>query len=74
VEIYLGCDCTPFNYNKPSKEVYETAYDFISKHFFYVYPKEVAPTPDYIKERFLELIIKEKVTGCIVDPFQSVGK
>jgi hypothetical protein len=73
VEIYLGCDCTPFNYNKPNKETYETAYDFISKHFFYVYPKEVAPTPDYIKERFLELIIKEKVTGCIVDPFNQLA-
>lgn len=73
VEIYLGCDCTPFNYNKPSVETYETAYDFISKHFFYVYPKEVAPTPEYIKERFLELIIKEKVTGCIVDPFNQLA-
>lgn len=73
VEIYLGCDCTPYNYNKPSVETYETAYDFISKHFFYVYPKEVAPTPEYIKERFLELIIKEKVTGCIVDPFNQLA-
>ena len=72
VEMYLGCDCTPFNYNKPSKETYEDAYDFISKHFFYVYPKEIAPTPEYIKERFLELIIKENVTGCIIDPFNQM--
>lgn len=72
-EIYLGCDCTPYNHNKPSKERYEAAYDFISKHFFYVYPKDVAPSPKYIKERFLELIIKEKVTGCIIDPFNQLS-
>jgi hypothetical protein len=72
VEILLGCDCTPYNYNKPSKESYEDAFDFISKHFFYVYPKDIAPTPDYIKERFLELIIKEGVTGCVIDPFNQL--
>lgn len=72
VEIYLGCDCTPFNFNKPSQEKYELAYDFVSKHFFYVYPKEIAPTPEYIKERFLELIIKENVTGCVIDPFNQL--
>ncbi len=72
VEIYLGCDCTPYNFNKPSQEKYELAYDFISKHFFYVFPKDIAPTPTYIKERFLELIIKEGVTGCIIDPFNQL--
>jgi len=73
VEMYLGCDCTPFNYNKPSLEMYESAYDLISKSIFYVYPKEMAPTPEYIKERFLELIIKQNVTGCIVDPFNQMS-
>ena len=73
VEMYLGCDCTPYNFNRPSKEVYEEAYDLISKSIFYVYPKDVAPTPDYIKECFLELIIKENVTGCIIDPFNQMS-
>lgn len=71
-EIYLGTDCTPFNKFRPNKMKYEQAYDFVSKHIFYVYPKELAPTPDYIKERFLELIIKEKVSGCIIDPFNQL--
>lgn len=73
VEIYLGQNCTPTNSNRPSRAQYEDAYDMISKHIFYVYPKEVAPTPDYIKERFLELIIKEKVDGCIIDPFNQMS-
>lgn len=73
VEIYLGSDCTPSNPTRPTRWAYENAYDFISKHIFYVYPKELAPTPEYIKERFLELIIKEKVSGCIIDPFNQLS-
>lgn len=72
VEIYFGCDCTPDNPKRPSRNTYEKIYDLISKHCFFVYPKEIAPTPDYIKERFLELIIKEKVSGCIIDPFNQM--
>jgi len=72
VEIYLGCNCTPLNPDRPSKAIYDEVYDLISKSFFYIYPKEMSPTPDYIKERFLELIIKEKVTGCIIDPFNQM--
>lgn len=72
VEIYLGCGCHYGSPNQPSRFLYEAAYDFISKHFFYIYPKDVSPTPDYIKERFLELIVKEKIDGCIVDPFNQM--
>lgn len=73
VEVYLGMDCTPRNPKRPSRERYERAYDFISKNIFYVYPKTIAPTPAYIKERFLELIIKEKIDGCIIDPFNQLS-
>lgn len=73
VEILLGCDCTPMNPNRPTREVYEAAYDFIIKNIFYVYPKDVAPTPEYIKERFLELIIKEKVDSVGIDPFNQLS-
>jgi twinkle protein len=72
-EIYLGCDCTTFNPNQPSEMTYKEAYDWISKHIFYIYPKDISPTPEYIKERFLELIIKEKVDGCIIDPFNQMA-
>ena len=72
VEICLAQNCTPDSLNRPTLSTYERWYDFISKHIFYVYPKSVAPTPDYIKERFLELIIKEKIDGCIIDPFNQL--
>jgi hypothetical protein len=72
-ETLLGCDCTPDNPNQPSQDAYENAYDFISKYLFYVYPKDLSPTPQYIKERFLELIIKEKVKGVVIDPFNQLA-
>lgn len=72
VEILLGCDCTPSNPNRPSRQTYEYAYDWICKHVFYVYPKDIAPTPQYIMEVFLELIIKENIDGCDIDPFNQM--
>ena len=72
VEIYLGCNCTPLNRNRPSLNVYESAYDRMTKNIFFIYPSELAPTPDYVKTRFLELKIKEKVEFCIIDPFNQM--
>jgi hypothetical protein len=74
VEMLLGCDCTPFSPNQPPIEVFNNAYDFVSKHIFYLYPgKDASPTPGYVKERFLELIIKEKVDGVTIDPWNQMS-
>lgn len=72
VEMYLGCDCTPLNSNRPSQNDYSTVYDFIGRHIFFIYPKELSPTPEYVKERFLEMLIKEKITCCVIDPFNQL--
>jgi hypothetical protein len=72
VEMLLGCECTPFNPNRPSGEVYEAAYDFVSKHIFYISAEMLSPTPQYIKEKFLELIVQEKVDFCCIDPFNQM--
>lgn len=72
VETLLGCNCTPGYSDRPTQQSYEAAYDFISKRIFFVYPKDIDPSPDYIKERFLEMIIKEKVTGVLIDPFNQL--
>jgi hypothetical protein len=71
-EMYLGADCTAYNPNKPNKMLFDNAYDFVSKHIFYVYPETKSPTPAYVKERFLELIIKENVSGVVIDPFNQL--
>lgn len=71
-EMLLGADCTPTNKYRVSRETFGKAYDFIGEHFFYVYPASLLPTPVYIKERFLELIIKKKVHGVVIDPFNQL--
>lgn len=71
-EILLGCDCTPDNPHRPSREIYDAAYDWIGQHVFYMYPKDDSPTPDYIKARFFEMIVKEKVDGVCIDPFNQM--
>jgi hypothetical protein len=74
VEMLLGCDCTPYSPSQPDEETFSNAYDFVSKNIFYICPsKEASPTPEYIKERFLELIIKEKIDGVTIDPFNQMS-
>jgi hypothetical protein len=72
VEMLLGCECTPFNPNRPANDIYEAAYDYISKHIFYISAEMLSPTPQYIKEKFLELIVQEKVDFCCIDPFNQM--
>lgn len=77
-ETVVGANCTPFigneiNHDQPREDIFEKAYKFVSDHFFYIYPKEVAPTPEYIRSRFLELILKEKVDGVLIDPFNQLS-
>jgi hypothetical protein len=72
VEMLLGCECTPYNPNRPSDDIYEAAYDFVSKHIFYISAEMLSPTPQYIKEKFLELIVQEKVDFCCIDPFNQM--
>lgn len=73
LESYFGMDLTPENKNRPHIDSIEKIHDKLSRNIFYVYPKEISPTPEYIKERFLELIIKEKIDGCIIDPFNQLA-
>lgn len=79
-EMLLGSNCaydTRYSpevlMERPDRAIFQRAYDWISEHIFFVYPETIAPTPDYIKERFLELIIKKKVNGVIIDPFNQLS-
>ncbi len=72
VEILLGANCTPRNSYRPKREVYDAAYDWISKRFYYVYPKTVSPSPQYTREKFLELIITENINGFVLDPWNQM--
>lgn len=78
-EMLLGANCTPTNpdgtpnMDRPSEAYFNNAYDWVTKHFFYLYPQKTAPTPEYVKERFLEMIFKEKIDGVYIDPFNQLA-
>jgi VirE N-terminal domain/Primase C terminal 1 (PriCT-1) len=72
MEIILGCDLTPNNRNRPSKEKINECFEFVKSHFFYIYPKEASPTPEYIKERCMFLMFTEGISGLVIDPFNQL--
>ena len=73
VEIYFGKDRTPNNPSTPSYDTYMKVYKMIGEHIFMVYPKSVSPTPEYVKEVFLTLIVKHGVERVIIDPFNQMA-
>lgn len=72
-EMLVGANCTPTNEHPVPEDVYLKAYKFVKEHFFYVYPKDISPTPEYIKSRFLQLIMKHGVDGILIDPFNQLA-
>lgn len=71
-EMLIGTACNEGAGNKPPQEYFDRAYKFVSEHFYYVYPDKLAPTPTYIKTKFMELILKEKIDGVLIDPFNQL--
>jgi hypothetical protein len=56
---------------KMDKALLKKAMEFVDAYFMYVYPPLV-PTPEYITERFVEVIIKHGVKGVTVDPWNQL--
>ena len=72
IHTYVGENVDPFFRNQMSEKRYEEAMDFINDHFFYIFPENDSPTPEYINDRFEELIVKHSIKGCITDPFNQL--
>lgn len=70
MEIYLGGGLA--KNQKYSKDEIKEAKQFAKNHFFFIYPEEVNPTPQYIKERFMYLMITEKADRLVIDPFNQM--
>lgn len=71
-EMYFGQSCVPSNKFRPSRNDYNDVYDWITKHFFFVYPKKMGFSPNVITGRFLECIVKLEVGGCVIDPWNKM--
>ncbi len=72
-EMLLGARSDGKTTDKPNRKKFDDAYRFVSEHFFYIYPDGISPSPEFIKTKFLELIIKEKVDGVCIDPFNQLA-
>ena len=72
IEMYVGDSCLPSNPFRINSERYSEVFDIISKNIFFVYPHEGNSKPAHIKQIFLEMIIKEKVDFCVIDPFNQL--
>lgn len=72
-ESLIGAPCHKGSPTRPHRAIFDRAYEFVSKHFFYVYPETVAPTPKYIFNKFRELVLKERVDGVLIDPFNQLS-
>lgn len=72
IHTYIGESTEPYHQNQMAEKVYIESWEFIKKHFFYIYPENESPTPDYINSIFEHAIKKHKVDVCVVDPFNQL--
>jgi len=71
-EMYIGKSTDPDHDNQMTLDEYYDAMKFINQYFFFIYPEKDEPTPQYINDRFEELILKEGIEGCVIDPFNQL--
>jgi len=72
IHTYVGMSVHKHHSNQMSEDTYREAAEKISKYFFFIYPDEKAPTQEYINRKFVELMIKENIDGCLIDPFNAL--
>lgn len=72
IHMYIGKTTEYYYKNQMTQEEYKRGMDFCREHFFFLFPKDETPTPQYINDRFEELIIKRGIEGCVIDPFNQL--
>jgi hypothetical protein len=72
IHMMIGENTQPYYHNQMSEEVYKSTWEFINDHFFYIYPENDSPTQEYINDRFVSLIKKHHIDGCIIDPYNQL--
>lgn len=72
IHSYIGKSVYKWHENQMTEDEYQRGIEFVKNHFFYLYPENDNPTPDYINQRFEEIVKKHKIDGCIIDPFNQL--
>lgn len=71
IHAYIGKTTDPYlKEHQMSMSDYQRGYEFVKKHFFYVYPEE--QTPEQVGKVFEWLIEKHKINGTLTDPFNQL--
>lgn len=71
IQTHVGQTVMTGIYQMEEKD-YNEAADWVKDHIYYIYPEKNNPTPEYILMRFKEMIIKHKIDGVVVDPFNQL--
>lgn len=72
IHTLVGKSTNPFHENQMTEQEYLWGMEFVGKHFFYIYPEDDSPSPEYINACFERAIHVHGVTGCVTDPFNQL--
>jgi len=72
IHTYIGLNTNKRFNNQMSEEQYRQGMNFVKEYFYYIYPENDNPTPEYINNCFKALINKHGISGCITDPFNQL--
>jgi len=72
IHTYVGKSTEPHHANQMTPQEYKEGMDFIGKHFFYIFPADEPPTPEYINSCFEFAIKKHGVDVVVIDPFNQL--
>jgi twinkle protein len=61
------------DWGKIDEKKLDESIEFVNEHFFYIFPENDLPTPEYILKRFMETIIKHGIDGVVIDPFNQLS-
>jgi twinkle protein len=72
IHAYIGKSTEKHHHNVMTEEELRKGIEFVHNHFFLICPENDLPTIDYMNNRFRELIIKHRIDGCIIDPYNQM--
>lgn len=72
IHSYIGKSTEPHHFNVMTEAELQKGIDFVHEHFYLICPENDLPTIEYMNNRFRELIIKHRIDGCIIDPYNQM--
>lgn len=71
-EMLVGCSIEPINPHRPHRSTVEQIQEWLKEHFIVINPIKNKATPEFVKSKFLALIMKFGIKGILIDPFNKL--